>query len=61
MTEDETFNRLKGITRDEAFKMFDSLYGHGIKNTYTPAEFRDFVDDRLKPYGWSIEKLANTL
>ncbi|HEY6437379.1 MAG TPA: hypothetical protein VIY47_12375 [Ignavibacteriaceae bacterium] len=59
MTEDDTYSRLKGLTEEEADKMYDYLYRMGMdsETTMTIQDVIDFVNERLRPYGWSVERL----
>lgn len=59
MTEDDTYEVLKGLTRDEAEKMYDYLHRLGMDSpeTITVADVDNFVDKGLARYGWSRYRL----
>ena len=59
MTEDDTFKKLKGLTREEADEMYDYLHQLGMDSptTVTVQDVIDFVDERLRPYGWTTAML----
>ena len=67
MNEDDTFKRLKGLTRDEAEEIFKQVLASltdemDAQNQYSSAgvsiaKIRECADPLLKPYGWSCEKL----
>jgi hypothetical protein len=63
-TEDDTFNRLKSITREEAEAEYLKVYlelamqHHGADDAGVPVtELREILDQRLLPYGWSFDRL----
>jgi hypothetical protein len=63
-TEDDTFNRLKSISQEEAEAEYMKVYlelamqHHGADDAGVPvAELREILDQRLSPYGWSFDKL----
>jgi hypothetical protein len=59
MTEEDTFNRLRGLTRMEARYIYDYLYDEAMiaEGTVTIQDVRDWVNRGLRPYGWSMEQL----
>lgn len=66
-TEDDTFKRLKSLTREEAEKIQSRIFleiatEQGRVNSEGHAEvslgiFRERVDRELLPYGWSLDRL----
>ena len=60
MTEDDTFKKLRGLTKEEAEEMYDYLHQLGMDSptTITIGDVLDFVNVRLVEYGWTIEKLG---
>ena len=60
MTEDDTFKKLKGLTKEEAEEMYDYLHRLGMESpdTRTIGDVLDFVEVRLIEYGWTLEKLG---
>lgn len=62
MTEDDTFKKLRGLTKEEAEEMYDYLHQLGMDSptTVTIGDVLDFVNVRLVEYGWTIEKLGKT-
>lgn len=61
MTEDDTYKRLRGLTRQEASDMYNYLYRIGIDSpeTHTMGDVWDYVNEKLKPYGWTCDMLDN--
>ena len=59
MTEDDTFKRLKGLTRIEADVLYNHYYKLGMDSpdTHTIGDVRDFVDKKLRLYGWTCDML----
>lgn len=59
MNEDDTFKKLQGLTQAEASEMYDYLYQLGMDSptTKTIQDVRDYVDERLRPYGWTSAKI----
>lgn len=67
-SEDDTFNKLKSITRDEAMAIHDKVM-YQIQHEYMTngqdakgfpiSLVRERVDPLLKPYGWSFDKLLD--
>lgn len=60
MNEDDTFKKLKGLTKEEASEMYDYLHQLGMNSstTRTVGDVLDFVNIRLMEYGWTLEKLG---
>lgn len=65
-TEDDTFKRLKSITRDEAELIYCHVYmdlaeqanrADGTSTGIPISMIRDRLDPELLPYGWSFDKL----
>lgn len=59
MTEDDTFTRLRGLTPVQAREMYDYLFPIAMDSptTITIGDVDDFIDERLRPYGWSLKML----
>lgn len=58
--EDEVIWRLKGLTETEAHELCDHLHRLGMDSpdTITIGDVSQFIDDRLRPYGWSLKSLG---
>lgn len=62
-TDDDTFKMLKSITEEEARKIFCDVYMEltdNYKNHLNGLPYPMLaihVDERLRPYGWSMDKL----
>ncbi len=59
MNEDDTFKKLKGLTKDEVLIVYQKLYDEAMQSssTITYGDVCDYIDDRLKPYGWTADKV----
>ena len=59
MTEEDTFLRLKGLTRKQADEMHDYLYQLAISSSTTRSvkDVVDFIDRRMRVYGWTCDML----
>ena len=59
MTEEDTFKKLKGIMWLEADELYDLLHREAMDSptTVTVADVEDYVNIRLRPYGWSISAI----
>ena len=59
MTEDDTFNRLKGLDREQAVQMYDYFYRIAMDSPsiITVADVRDYIDNKLRSYGWTVSML----
>lgn len=57
MTEEDTFKRLKGLTLDEAELLEVEFHQAGMDSpdTVTIGDVCRYVNERLKPYGWTTE------
>ena len=61
-SEQETFDVLKGLTREEAERLFQTAYSELNNNSNGLVPISDLklkLDPILKPYGWSFEKIFN--
>lgn len=66
-TEDDTYKRLKSITKEEAEALCDQVYtdlcidleleGYDTKNGVPFQRLSDRADVILKPYGWTYDRL----
>ena len=68
MDEEDTFKKIKGLTPEEAEKLFqivwtelyielESTIGHNVAGGLPIMLLRERCDERLKPYGWSFDRL----
>ena len=57
MTEDDTFKKLKGLTREEAEIMHNKLYQKFSKTSKTVGEVKDKIDIVFLSYGWKCSML----
>jgi hypothetical protein len=57
MTEDDTFKKLKGLTREEAEKMHSKLWRKFSKVSRNSGEVMKKIDVIFAPYGWKCEML----
>ncbi len=70
MDEDDTYNRLKGLTLEEVEAIVDSTFeeisdemaseGKDITNGIHVVELARRTDPKLKPYGWTYDRYFRT-
>lgn len=62
-TEDDTFRMLKSLTEEEAMELFYKVYNEFLIDLGNPGTgvslslIAPLIDLKLKPYGWSFNKL----
>lgn len=67
MNEDNTYKRLKGLTKEEALDIFEDVFrevvteltemGASVTGGIPYSLLSERTNERLKPYGWSHERL----
>lgn len=59
MKEDNTFKKLKGLTREEALVMYNDLCNLAIKSPdiFTVKDMHNFANEKMRGYGWTVDML----
>lgn len=57
MSEEDTFKKLKGMTKDEAFAIYKDIYDSCYGGIAAPYQIYNLIDAKLRPHGWSVSKL----